>query len=59
MQRNRVDIFSPLSTMHERNSTDRQTDSGRLLVSIASIPIGEIAVSDVAKKLDKIRLFKL
>ena len=43
--------------MHERNSTDRQTDRLR---NDSIDTIGEIAVSDVAKKLDKkIRLFKL
>ena len=39
--RNHVDIFCRLSTMHERGS---QTDHGM----VTSIPIGEIAFSDVA-----------
>jgi len=39
-KRNRVNIFSRLSTMHER---DRQTDHG----TVASIPINKITFSDV------------
>ena len=38
-KRKRVDIFSHLSTMHER---DRQTDHG----TVASMPIDEIVFSD-------------
>jgi len=40
-ERSRVDIFCHLSTIHER---DIQTDPG----TVTSIPIGEIAFSDVA-----------
>jgi len=44
-KRNDVDIFCRLSTMHERDKqTDKQTDNR----TVTSIPIGEIAFSDVA-----------
>jgi len=47
--KNRVDIFCRLSTMHERDrQTDKRTDHG----TVTSIPIGEIAFSDVAEKHD-------
>jgi len=47
--KNRVDIFCRLSTMHKRDrQTDKRTDHG----TVTSIPIGEIAFSDVAEKHD-------